>query len=269
MHKKDDGLEWQIGVWDRVSQLYLDEIDRRFMPIVSHCVELARLRPGEEVLDLGTGTGAVAVAAGRIVGANGNALGVDVSPEMLRIAEARVSALGLDNVRVVEGRAEQIPADSEAFDALIASLAFMYVIDREAAARECARVLRPDGRFVAAVWAGPEQADIVRFQQTAGSFAPPPPVTGVGPGALSDPIAFLEQLSRAGIDAQVETETFNFDFATFDEAWEVLASVTTAQLAPERRDEARRSVREQMWTDPQSPRTFHNTAQFLVGQRRT
>jgi SAM-dependent methyltransferase len=269
VQEKDEGLEWQIGVWDRVSQIYLDEIDKRFMPIVRHCVELARLRPGEAVLDVGTGTGTAAVEAGRKVGAMGRVLGVDVSPEMVRLAEARIKSLGLNNVRAVEGRAEQIPADPKAFDALVACLSFMYVIDREAAAQECARVLRPGGRFVAAVWAGPEQADIVRFQQAAGKFAPPPPVQGVGPGALADPTAFLEQLRQAGIDTRVETETFTFDFDTFDRAWEVLAGVTTAQLAPERREEAKRSVLKLTWTDPLGPGTFRNTAQFLVGQRRS
>src|SRR5215213_4240152 len=73
-----------------------------------------------------------------------------------------------------------------------------------------ARVLRPGGRLVAAVWAGPEQCDIVRFQQIAGSFAPPPPVPGVGPGALADPSPFLAQLEAAGIDARVETEILGF-----------------------------------------------------------
>ena len=53
-------------------------------------------------------------------------------------------------------------------DVLLASLSLMYAIDRAATARECARVLRPGGRFVAAVWAGPEQCDIVRFQALAG-----------------------------------------------------------------------------------------------------
>ena len=265
----DQGLQWQVGVWDRVSQIYLDEIDKRFAPVVSRCVELARLGPGDQVLDLGTGTGTVAVEAARRVGVSGNVLGVDVSAEMLRLAEARLSALGLANVRVVEGRAEQIPADPETFDAVAACLSFMYVIDREAAARECSRVLRPGGRFAAAVWAGPEQADIVRFQQAAGKFAPPPPVPGVGPGALANSTAFLEQLSRAGIDVEVETETFNFDFDTFESAWEVLAGVTTAELAAERREEAKRSVQDLMWTDPLRPRTFRNTAQFLFGHRRS
>lgn len=79
MHADDQGLEWQIGVWDRVAHLYLDEVDSRFAPVVSQCVELAQLKPGEKVLDLGTGTGAAAVEAGRKVGTSGKVLGVDVS----------------------------------------------------------------------------------------------------------------------------------------------------------------------------------------------
>lgn len=264
----DEGLDWQLGVWDGISHIYLDEIDRRFAPITSRCVELARLQAGDEVLDLGTGTGAVAIEAARRLGPSGSVLGVDISPEMLRLAEARAHALRLDNIRLAEGRAEEIPAASESFDVLIACLSFMYVIDRGAAARECSRVLRPGGRFVAAVWAGPEQADIVRFQQAAGAFAPPPPLAGVGPGALADPTEFLEQLDGAGIDVQVEPETFTFDFDTFEVAWDVLAGVTAAQLAAERQEEAKRSVRELMWTDPSGPQAFRNTTQLIVGRRR-
>ena len=92
---------------------------------------------------------------------------------MLAVARRRATELGLDHVTFREGRAEEIPADHGAVEVVFASLSLMYAIDRAAAAREIARVLRPGGRLVAAVWAGPEQCDLVLFQQTAGRFAPP------------------------------------------------------------------------------------------------
>ena len=138
---------------------------------------------------------------------------------MLTLARERADALGLRNVTFREGRAEAIPADASSCDVLLASLSLMYVIDRAAAAREIARVLRPGGRFVAAVWAGPADCDIVRFQQTAGSFAPAPPVPGVGPGALADTGLLVSQLASVGIDSRVETEVLGFDFEDFESAW--------------------------------------------------
>jgi ubiquinone/menaquinone biosynthesis C-methylase UbiE len=149
------------------------------------------------VLDLGTGTGTVAIRAASLVGGDGHVTGVDISGEMLAVAGERVVALGLRNVTFREGRAEEIPADSAGCDVLLASLSLMYVIDRPAAAREIARILRPGGRFVAAVWAGPTDCDIVWLQQTAGSFAPPSPVPAVGPGALADPKSLLTQLAKS------------------------------------------------------------------------
>jgi enediyne biosynthesis protein CalE5 len=206
---EDKGLAWQIGVWDRMAQPYQREVDRRLTSVVDGVVQRARLQASEQVLDLGTGTGTVAIRAASLVGAAGHVTGVDISGEMLAVAGERVVALGLRNVTFREGRAEEIPADSACCDVLLASLCLMFVIDRAAAAREIARVLRPGGRFVAAVWAGPADCDIVRFQQTAGSFAPPSPVPGVGPGALADTTTFLTQLAEAGVHARVETECWD------------------------------------------------------------
>ena len=141
----------------------------------------------------------------------------------------------------------------------------MFVIDRDAAAREIARVLRPGGRLVAAVWGEPEHCDIVRFQQIAGSFAGPPPVPGVGPGALADPRTFLQQLAAAGIEARVEREMLGFEFDNLQAAWDVLASVTTAHLAPESQAEAKAAVRAAMYPDGDRPRQFRNLTQFIVG----
>ncbi len=263
------GLVWQVGVWNRMSDIYVREIDRRFEPVVEQVIARAQLRAGEHVLDLGTGPGAVAERAAQLVGPEGTVVGVDISADMLRVAQARLAARGFTKVSLREGRAEAIPAEDEAFDVALASLSLMYVIDRAAAAHELARVLRPRGRLIAAVWAEPEACDIVSFQQTAGRFAGPPPVPGVGPGALADPTPFLRQLADAGIEASVERATLGFDFESFEAAWDALAGVTTADLSPERQQEAKAAVMAAMYSRSAGagPRHFRNTTQFIMGRR--
>ena len=262
-------LGWQIGVWNGISEIYLREIDRRFAPVVDAVMTRAGLTPGERVLDLGTGTGAVAERAAEVVGPGGHVVGLDISLQMLASARARVVARGWTHVTLQEGRAEAIPADDSSFDVVLASLSLMYVIDREAAAREIARVLRPNGRLVAAVWAGPDECDIVRFQQTAGSFAGPPPVPGVGPGALADPHIFLQQLAAAGIEARAESEVLGFEIDSFALAWDALARVTTAHLAPELQANAKEVVRAAMYPLGDGRRHFRNVTQFILGRAAT
>ncbi|TMJ56765.1 MAG: methyltransferase domain-containing protein [Alphaproteobacteria bacterium] len=260
-------LQWQVGVWDRMSPIYLREVDNRFSEIIDVVIRRAALGPAQQVLDLGTGTGSVAVRAASAVMPGGTVTAMDISPEMLRLAQQRAASMGLSNIAFLEGRAEEIRAPSGRFDAVLASLSLMYAIDRAAAAREIARVLRPGGRLVAAVWGGPEHADIVRFQQTAGSFAPQPPVPGVGPGALADPAEFLAQLASASIRASVEAETTSFVFGDFASAWDTLAGVTAAQLSSERQEEAKAAVRAEMWPTGDGPRRFNNLTQFIIGTR--
>lgn len=185
---------------------------------------------------------------------------------MLRLAQRRMDAAVLTKVSLRQGRAESLPLEDRAVDVVLASLSLMYVLDRAAAARELARVLRPQGRLVAAVWAGPESCDIVLFQQTAGRLGGPPPVPGVGPGALDDPSPFLQQLADAGIEARVERETLGFDFETFAAAWDVLAGVTTADLPPERQQEAKAEVMATMYPQGDGPRHFRNVIQFILGR---
>ena len=262
-----EGLAWQVGVWDRMSGIYRQEIDVRFGPVIERLMARAKLQPGETVLDLGTGTGSVAIAAAAMLGPNGRVVAVDISPEMLEKARARIQGLALPNVAFEVGRAEAIPAGDSSLDAVLASLSLMYAIDRQSAAREMFRVLKPGGRMVAAVWAGPEDADIVRFQQTAGSFAPTPPVKGVGPGALADPAPFLGQLRACGFAARCETEITSFDFASFHDAWDALAGVTTAALDPDVQQRAKAAVREIMWPDAAAPRKFRNATLYILAEK--
>jgi len=250
-----------------MSQIYEREIDRRFVPVIEQVIARAALKPGERALDLGAGTGSVALRAATLVAPGGRVTGLDISSEMLALSRRRAEDLGLDNISFREGRAEAIPSADAAFDVALASLSLMYVIDRAAAAMEIARVIRPGGRLVAAVWAGAEQCDIVRFQQIAGSFAPTPPVSGVSPWALADPAPFLVQLADAGIDARVETETLGFSFDDFASAWDALAGVTIAQLTPEQQQELQAAVMATMWPQGDGPRRFRNMTHFIIGQR--
>ena len=107
----------------------------------------------------------------------------------------------------------------------------------------------------------------MKFQTAAGAFAPKPPVAGVGPGALADPLPFQAQLLDAGIDTEVETEELGFDYDDFESAWEVLAGVTTASLEPERVEEAKLAVQAAMWPNGEGPRHFRNVTQFIVGNK--
>jgi ubiquinone/menaquinone biosynthesis C-methylase UbiE len=264
---QEAALAWQVGVWDRMSRLYWEEVDPRFAPVVDGVIARAELQPGQRVLDLGTGTGAVAAKAAPAVGGKGSVLAIDPSAEMVALARRRARQPGMVAFQVEVGAAEAIPSGSESFDAVLASLSLMYAVDRAAAAREIARVLRPRGRLVAAAWGGPEVSDIVLFQQTAGAFAPSPPVPEVGPGALADGRQFLEELSRSGIEADLETEVIEFGFEYFDAAWEVLAGVTTADLPSERQQEAKAAVQAAMWSEPHQPRRFRNSVQFIIGTR--
>jgi len=264
---QQEGLAWQVTTWNRMADLYASENAPSMAPVAGRVIAHAALSAGKRVLDVGTGAGIIMELASPIIGLSGHVTGIDISPEMLSYARKQLADQGLTNVTVREGGAEAIPADDASFDVVLASLCFMYVVDRGAAAREVARVLRPGGRLVGSVWAGPEQCDLVRFQQISGSFAAAPPVPGVGPGSLADPTQYLHQLADAGIQARVETEILGFDFDGFALAWDVFAGVTTANLPPERQQEAREATFSTMWPDGDGPRHFRNATQFIIGRK--
>jgi SAM-dependent methyltransferase len=111
---------------------------------------LAALRPGEVVLDLGSGGGFDVFVAGRKVGAAGRAIGVDMTPEMLAKARRNIEAYrkqsGLENVEFRLGEIEHLPVADGSVDAIISNCVINLSPDKPQVWREMARVLKPGGR---------------------------------------------------------------------------------------------------------------------------
>jgi len=111
-------------------------------------VELARIRPGESVLDIGCGTGTLAIAAARVVGPDGRVCGVDPSSELLARAAKKARRAGVE-VELATGSGEKLPYENASFDVALSTLVFHHlpgpaVHDTFA---EIRRVLRPGGRL--------------------------------------------------------------------------------------------------------------------------
>lgn len=110
-------------------------------------VELAALRPGETVLDLGSGPGRDLLAAARAVGPTGRAIGVDFTPEMIERARHAAHEAGLENVSIVDGDLERLPVPCGAVDVVISNCVINLVPDKRRALVEAFRALRPGGRL--------------------------------------------------------------------------------------------------------------------------
>ena len=113
-------------------------------------VELARLEPGDAVLDVGCGTGTLAIAAKRRVGAAGTVHGIDASPEMIDQARRKAMKSGVD-VTFHTGIVEALPFPDAQFDAVVSTLMLHHLPRpiRQQCAREMRRVLKPGGRVLA------------------------------------------------------------------------------------------------------------------------
>src|SRR5690242_7636598 len=108
---------------------------------------LAKLQPGEVVLDLGSGGGIDVLLSAKRVGPSGKAYGLDMTDEMLALARENQRNAGATNVEFLKGTIEAIPLPDSSVDVIISNCVINLSIDKDAALREAFRVLKPGGRF--------------------------------------------------------------------------------------------------------------------------
>jgi arsenite methyltransferase len=153
---------------------------------------LAELKPGETVLDLGSGGGIDVLLSARRVGTTGKAYGLDMTDEMLALAEENKRKSGLTNVEFLKGEIENIPLPDNSVDVIISNCVINLSGDKDRVLKEAFRVLKPGGRFAVSdvVVRGNVPAEIKKSMELwAGCVA----------GALSD-YEYVAKLAKAGFD---------------------------------------------------------------------
>jgi arsenite methyltransferase len=108
---------------------------------------VADLHPGERVLDLGSGGGIDVLLSAKRVGPTGRAIGLDMTDEMLALAQRNVAEAGATNVEFLKGQIEAIPLPAGSIDVVISNCVINLAADKSSVFREIARVLRPGGRI--------------------------------------------------------------------------------------------------------------------------
>jgi arsenite methyltransferase len=108
---------------------------------------IASLKPGETVLDLGSGGGIDCFIAAKVVGPTGYVIGVDMTDEMLALANKNRAKLGISNVEFRKGEIEDLPVESNTVDIIISNCVINLSPDKDAVFHEAFRVLKPGGRF--------------------------------------------------------------------------------------------------------------------------
>jgi SAM-dependent methyltransferase len=177
-----------------------DRMNRHFGQRV---IETAAARPGEHVLDVGCGSGALTLAVAPQVVPDGAVVGLDLSRPMLSEAQRRVAAAGLDNVTLEHGDAQVHPLPDASFDVVMSRFGVMFFTEPAAAFANLVRSLRPGGRLVFACWQSMFDNDWVMVPAIAALEHVPSPAldetSDHGAFSLADPDTTVALLTGAGL----------------------------------------------------------------------
>ena len=142
--------------YDGVTEQFDFFTERLTTPLAERLVSLAQIKPSDSILDVGTGTGVVALLAAKKIAEGGKVHGIDLSEGMLATARAKAEKLGLEEkVKFSQMDAENLEFEAVTFDAVVSLFALLHFPNPLTALKEIYRVMRPGGRFVVAIGSRP------------------------------------------------------------------------------------------------------------------
>jgi cyclopropane fatty-acyl-phospholipid synthase-like methyltransferase len=205
--KETTRQQWQnaAAAWHR----WTPTLQAWLAPVTEAMLEMARLRPGDRVLDLAAGAGEPSLSAAERVGPSGHVLATDISSNILEFAAQTARERGVSNfeTRVMDGEKPDVPDAS--FDAVLSRLGLIYFPDRHGALRAAHRILKSGGRVVLAGFSTPDQNQFFSIPigviRRRAQLAPPAPGLP-GPFSLGAPGVMEEVLQRAGF-TDIATQT--------------------------------------------------------------
>jgi SAM-dependent methyltransferase len=163
-------------------------------PVAAQLVAFAQITSGERVLDVGTGTGVVAVTAAR---AGARVDGLDLTPELLEQARQNARIAQQPEIVWTEGDAENLPYPDATFDVVTSQFGHIFAPRPDVAVAEMRRVLKRGGRIAVATW--PPEHFVGRFFAYIARHSPPPPPGAAPPPLWGNPAVVAERLA-AGFD---------------------------------------------------------------------
>lgn len=160
--KKKQRATWALGEYDRIADGLTISTDQT--------LRVAKIRSGERVLDLATGTGITAIAARERAA---QVTGVDLTPELIAVARSKAGDAGFSDINFQEGDAEALPFADASFDVVVSTCGHMFAPDQPKVAAELARVIRPGGRVVFLAWT--PDGGLGGWFRITNKHVPPPP----------------------------------------------------------------------------------------------
>ena len=138
--------------WDKAAAYYENFWQQQLKPAQDKLLEMANLQPGEKLIDIACGTGLVSFPAAEKLGSNGFVLATDISDSMIKICAELAKEKNYHNMQFQRMDGEELNVPAEKFDVALCALGLMYMPDPIRSLKEMYRVLKPNGRCVAAVW---------------------------------------------------------------------------------------------------------------------